>query len=244
VLPDSGVVVQKEFVRMRPQIYGRQILGPLHVHPRLDHVGVNTSALPVCSWSPCCLLELGDWRSREKQKAPAFIDRTRGHWNSSCCANSALYPVRSITSHRFCGIGRLFPGLEAEMRRAESDIGSNWLRMTRAIPDASKNKVPVSGCQGNCAKRANISRQPANYTDVSCQMDDDIAKCAHFDPHAANMLVGRPRSTTTLLPATRCPLTATCCLRQDRPRLIHGTGNCTCFQNLYATQIGPVVGSG
>src|SRR5712691_4647388 len=36
--PGSGVVVQKELVRMRPQIYGRQILAPLHVHPCLDHV--------------------------------------------------------------------------------------------------------------------------------------------------------------------------------------------------------------
>jgi hypothetical protein len=33
-----------------------------------------------------------------------------------------LYPKRSITSHRFCGSGRLFPGLRSEMRRAESDM--------------------------------------------------------------------------------------------------------------------------
>ena len=30
-----------------------------------------------------------------------------------------LYPKRSITSHRFCGSGRLFPGLRSETRRAE-----------------------------------------------------------------------------------------------------------------------------
>jgi len=36
----------------------------------------------------------------------------------SCAASSwRLYPKRSITSHRFCGSERLFPGLET--RRAE-----------------------------------------------------------------------------------------------------------------------------
>ena len=29
----------------------------------------------------------------------------------------ALYPKRSIASHRFCGSGRLFPGLGAETQR-------------------------------------------------------------------------------------------------------------------------------
>jgi len=41
----------------------------------------------------------------------------------SCSASSwRLYPERSITSHRFCGSERLFPGLET--RRAESMTGS------------------------------------------------------------------------------------------------------------------------
>jgi hypothetical protein len=33
-----------------------------------------------------------------------------------------LYPKRSITSHRFCGSGRLFPGLRSETRRAKSGM--------------------------------------------------------------------------------------------------------------------------
>ena len=38
----------------------------------------------------------------------------------SCSASSwRLYPKRSIASHRFCGSGRLFPGLETQTRLAE-----------------------------------------------------------------------------------------------------------------------------
>ena len=38
----------------------------------------------------------------------------------SCASSWRLYPERSITSHRFCGTERLFPGLlERETRRAE-----------------------------------------------------------------------------------------------------------------------------
>src|SRR5260221_11696396 len=37
-LSDSRVVIKKELIRMRPQVYGRQILRPFHLHPCLDYV--------------------------------------------------------------------------------------------------------------------------------------------------------------------------------------------------------------
>jgi hypothetical protein len=42
----------------------------------------------------------------------------------SCASSWRLYPERSITSHRFCGSARLFPGLLVrETRRAERMTG-------------------------------------------------------------------------------------------------------------------------
>jgi hypothetical protein len=43
----------------------------------------------------------------------------------------------------------------------------------------------------------------------ACRIDDNIAKCAHFDTHAANMLLGWWRSNKDA--AAWCPLNADCC---------------------------------
>jgi hypothetical protein len=59
-----------------------------------------------------------------------------------------LYPERSITSHRFCGSGRLFPGLEAETRRAEI-MTESVVQRTLAIPNAGKGIPSRFGCQDN-----------------------------------------------------------------------------------------------
>jgi hypothetical protein len=59
----------------------------------------------------------------------------------SCASSWRLYPERSITSHRFCGSERLFPGLlESETRRAERMIVL-MLWMIRTVLDA-RNIVP------------------------------------------------------------------------------------------------------
>jgi hypothetical protein len=65
----------------------------------------------------------GSGSANRKTKTPRIHRSKRGGigtelWWSLCL----LYPKRSITSHRFCGSGRLFPGLRSEARRAEIDI--------------------------------------------------------------------------------------------------------------------------
>jgi hypothetical protein len=70
------------------------------------------------------LLNVSGTVERQKQKAPAFIDRNARALEMSCLSSSwRLYPERSITPHSICGSGRLLPGLESETRRAESMIG-------------------------------------------------------------------------------------------------------------------------
>ena len=52
------------------------------------------------------------------------MDRNARALEMSCASSWRLYPERSITSHRFCGSERLFPGLlERETRRAERMTG-------------------------------------------------------------------------------------------------------------------------
>jgi hypothetical protein len=96
-----------------------------------------------------------------------------------------------------------FPDWKQRRGEQKATLVSDWLRMTRVIPDASKDKVPVSGCQGKMQNEQEFPYILQNTPNVCCQMDDDIAKCAHFETHAANMLVGRWRSITTLLPGAR-----------------------------------------
>ena len=60
--------------------------------------------------------------NKQKQKAPAFIDRNARALEMSCVSSWRLYPERSITSHSICGSGRLFPGFKRAKRRVESDM--------------------------------------------------------------------------------------------------------------------------
>lgn len=70
-----------------------------------------------------------------------------------------LYPKRSITSHRFCGSGRLFRRFSDGKREAGSDM--IWLLTvlvvgtTRAIPDAGKHISAPFRCQEEYCKMGN-----------------------------------------------------------------------------------------
>ena len=96
---------------------------------------------------------LGKWHgttTEKKTKSPRIHRSKReGIGNRAVAlATWRLYPERSITSHRFCGSGRLFPGLETETRRAEIMTGS-MVRRTLAIPNAGKGIPSRFGCQDN-----------------------------------------------------------------------------------------------
>jgi len=89
-----------------------------------------------------------------------------------------LYPKRSIASHRFCGSGRLFPGLLEETRRAESDM--TWLMTERLLADDIKlerrKDIPsLSACQGFFA---NLAIKPAHLCKTVSQMTElGCSKC-------------------------------------------------------------------
>lgn len=92
-----------------------------------------------------------------------------------------LYPKRSIASHRICGSGRLFPGLERETRRAESmtrlvtelvvakdnEQSRTLARIFRACPDVKRILQNVQQSQDSWAKSAGImgqtGKQSAKY---------------------------------------------------------------------------------
>lgn len=138
-----------------------------------------------------------------------------------------LYPKRSIASHRICGSGRLFPGLERETRRAESmtrlvtelvvakdnEQSRTLARIFRACPDVKRILQNLHESQDNLQK----------LWDSGVKRPKNSAKCAIIFVQSANapvlflMLKRRCRPP----PAQRCLLPAS--LRRDRPRLIHGT---------------------
>ena len=138
-----------------------------------------------------------------------------------------LYPKRSIVSHRICGSGRLFPGLERETRRAESmtrlvtelvvakdnEQSRTLARIFQACPDVKRILQNVQQSQDSWAKSAGIMGQTGKKS----------AKYASCFGQSANapvpFLVLKRRCRPP--PAQRCLLPAS--LRRDRPRLIHGT---------------------
>src|SRR5439155_4975523 len=90
---------------------------------RREQAGDNEHCAPLetlHSSPPARQVRVG---SAKNKKPPRSSIETRGHWNSSCSANSwRLYPERLITSHRICGSGRLLPALGRGKREAGSDM--------------------------------------------------------------------------------------------------------------------------
>jgi len=111
---------------------------------------------------------------------------------SSGSSWSWLYPKRSITSHRFCGSGRLFRGFKDEVRRAESGMAELVVADYAINPDAGKDMRPLFRCQGNIAEWANIVRHIAKRVEFWASEAENIAKRAKLDAHPAKTLLGMP----------------------------------------------------
>jgi hypothetical protein len=125
-------------------------------------------------------------------------------------SNLRLYPKRSITSHRFCGSGRLFR-FKGETQQAESCMAELVVADQRSIPDAGKDMLPFSRCQGNIAKTAKKEQQIAKLSACKVEKSEDIAERARFSRQSAKRVYSGLNGSA-LPPAARSMLPSTSCL--------------------------------
>jgi hypothetical protein len=128
----------------------------------------------------------GESWSCEKQKTPAFIDRNAGALEIELWFyRMRLYPERSITSHRFCGSGRLFPGLlETETRRAGSGMIRRLVAKDMSNPGRWQGYFASIQMSSHFCKKCKIGRSNCQIPAQTPRIDTLEVQKMHQTPNS------------------------------------------------------------